>query len=273
VVVGGLCGVGAFGRQRGARGDKPRYYRRMDDALPRTRFQGARWLIAGLAILAAGCAQIRTTPAPREGAPSPEAAPRLHYEPALGESPAKIAQLRAAPAPAQPEIGTGATPPGDERVLNAKGFVRVGSGFIPRGEADVHDWSARQGQRVGADKALVYADAASGETRIDFYVRYRLPFGATFRSLTDAEREAVGSGGVQLGDIVGGTPASEANLRRGDFVLKFDGEPVADRPAFEHLLRDHLGKRVTLTVRRNDVTFDRLVRLGVVAKPAADGRK
>jgi len=33
------------------------------------------------------------------------------------------------------------------------------------------------------------------------------------------------------------------------------------------------GKRVTLTVRRNDVTFDRLVRLGVVAKPAADGRK
>ena len=120
---------------------------------------------------------------------------------------------------------------------------------------------------------FVYADPGSNALRIDFYVRYRLPFGATFRSLTRDEQTQLAWGGVQLGEIVGGTPASEANLRRGDFVLKFNGKPIADRPAFEQLLREHLGQRVTLTIRRDGVTIERLVRLGVVAKNAGDGRK
>ena len=199
------------------------------------------------------------------------------FEPTPGQDAATIAELRAAPAPKQPEVGTGTSPPGDERVLNARGYVRIGNGYFPGAAAAAREWALRQGERIGADKALVYSEEAAAPSaaasRIGFYVRYRLPFGATFRSLNADEQHTLGSGGVELGEIVGGTPASEANLQRGDFVIRFNGKAVADRPAFEQLLHEHLGQRVTLTISRDGVTIERLVRLGVVAKAQGEARK
>jgi hypothetical protein len=228
-------------------------------------------------IAVAGCAPVRHGPPEPGQAPVavPALPPGARYEPVLGESPARIANLRAAPPPEQPEISQGGNPAGDERLLTARGYVRIGSGWFREAPADPHEWTARQGGRIGADKALLYRlEGAPGSDvlRVDFYVRYRLPFGATFRSLTKAEQAEAGSAGIEIGEVVGGTPASEANLRRGDFVIAFDGKPVADRAAFEQLLRAHLGQRVTLTVRRDGVKIERLVRLGVMVRGGSDNK-
>jgi membrane-associated protease RseP (regulator of RpoE activity) len=251
-----------------------RYYRAMHAR--RSRFPARIAPLAAIATLAllAGCATVRHAPhAPEGGPPTGEAPAGPRYDPVPGQDAATIVQLRAAPPPREAELADGSTPAGDEPLLTARGYVRVGTGYFPGDRPDAQSWARHQAERVGADKALVYADTAPSALRIDFYVRYRLPFGATFRSVTRDEQAALESGGVRLGEVVGGTPASEANLRRGDFIVKFDGKPIADRPAFEQLLREHLGRRVTLTVRRDGVTIERLVRLGVVAKNVGDGRK
>ncbi len=222
-------------------------------------------LLAG-SVLAAGCAPIATLP-PRVAPPAPTVA---RYEPVTAQDPATVAELRAAPPPASAEISNGGKPSADEQLLNARGYVRIGNGFIPPEAGDPRAWAQQQARRVGADRIVMYAPAAAdGTTEAAFYVRYRLPFGATFRNLTADEQRTLGSGGVQLGEIVGGTPASEANLQRGDYVVKFNGQPFADRAAFQHLLRENMGKRVTLTVNRNGVALERLVRLGTAVHGVA----
>jgi len=232
-----------------------------------------RFVALGAALIAAGCAQVRYTPPAPEGRPSaPEVSAGPHYTPVAGQDAATIAQLRAAPAK-EPEVSSGTSIGADERLLNARGFARVGNGYFPKAGLDARAWATHQAEHVGADKAVIYAPAdgaADAPVQVAFYVRYRLPFGATFRTLTADEKRALGSGGVELGEIVGGTPASEANLQSGDFIVKFNGQPIADRPAFEVMLREHLGQRVTLTVARGGDTLDRLVRLGVVAKPQGE---
>lgn len=209
-------------------------------------------------LLAAGCAQLHLQPS----APPTPPAPVARYESVTAQDEATIAELRAAPPPSVAEISTGGKPSADETLLNARGLVRIGDGYVPANAGDPRSWAQEQGRRVGADKILIYAPDDDGTTQLAFYVRYRLPFGATFRSLTADEQKTLGSGGVQLGEVVGGTPASEANLRHGDFVVRFNGQPFADRAAFQRLLRENMGKRVTLTIRRGNASIERLVRIG-----------
>jgi hypothetical protein len=231
----------------------------------------------------------------RNEAPAPLPARREAVEPgryiaAPGQGAISIAELRAAPPPQLAEVSHGAVIDADEHRLAAKGFVRIGTGCYPSDDEAARDWAMRTGARVGADKILLYTQPAQTKSAEAFamqmrkacahdlddtataafvalyYVRYKLPFGAQFRSLTAAEMKTLGvAGGVQIGAIIGATPAAEANLRSGDFVLKFNGKPVADRAAFQDLLRANMGKRVTLSVSRDGAQFDRLVRLGVLA--------
>ena len=221
-------------------------------------------------LVLAGCAQIRPGP-PRPGEP-PAVSNTPRYDAVAGQDPATIAALRAAPAPKEAVIGAGTTLFADEQSLNGKSFARIGDAYVPAMVGDVRGWIADQGRRVGADRILIYAPGSDGVTHASYYVRYRLPFGATFRSVSAEEREMLGSGGVQIGDVVAGTPASEANLLKGDFIVKFDGRAFADRAAFEKLLREHLGARVTLTISRNGAVLQRLVRLGSIARPAGDAK-
>jgi S1-C subfamily serine protease len=96
-------------------------------------------------------------------------------------------------------------------------------------------------------------------------VRFKLPFGATFRDLRPAEMSEIGTGGgVAIGTIVGDSPASRANLLTGDIVLKCDGKPIVDRADFQNTLREKAGHPVTLTIVRNGETLQRLVRLGMM---------
>jgi PDZ domain len=216
-----------------------------------------------------GCAHVAYSP--RETVtPTPTAAERGRYEVLSGGDAQAVAELRAAPAPVQPEISDSHSPEGDEHVLVAKGFVHIGDGYYAGIDADARVWLLHKASEVGADKVLIYEVAAAAEASAPslhaaYFVRFKLPFGATFRDLTAAENDALGATGVQIGSVIGGSPAAEANLRIGDFVLKFNGEPVRDRAGFQQQLRTHMGKRVTLTISRDGVVSQRLVHLGVLA--------
>jgi len=174
--------------------------------------------------------------------------------------------LRAAPAPAQPEVAEGRTQQGDESLLRGQGLVQIGIGhFAERDATRARTEAERKGREVGADKVMIYAIPEAATLLAAYYVRLHLPFGANFRDLTVEERNQLGAPGVQIGDIVGGTPAAKANLLEGDFVLKFNHVAVPDKPRFQALLEQHMGQKVTLTIRRNGTTIERIVRLGTLA--------
>jgi PDZ domain len=224
-------------------------------------------LAAGIAL--GGCAHVAYSPH-ETVAPTPPAPARGRYEVLSGGDAQAVAELRAAAAPAQPEFTDSHSPEGDEHVLVAKGFVHIGDGYYAGVDADARAWLLQQARDVGADKVLVYelaanTDGSTPSLHAAYFVRFKLPFGATFRDLTAAETDTVGASGVQIGSVIGGSPAAEANLRIGDFILKFNGEPVRDRAGFQQRLRTHMGKRVTLTISRDGVVSQRLVRLGVLA--------
>ena len=230
------------------------------------RIRGA----VGLAVLLlGGCAQVVKQPAPTGPVQPTPAAPA--YEIVQGRSPGVVARLRAAPPPVQPEVADGVTPDGDESVLRDEGLVKIGIGHYPSGDAEaLRSAVAAQARKVGADKALIYPPPTIGTPALAlFFVRLHLPFGANFRDLTDLERQTLGSTGVEIGEVVGGTPASEANLREGDYVLKFNNAPVRDKAAFQSLLQGHMGRRIILTIRRNGVTTKRLVLLGTLPAQSA----
>ena len=225
------------------------------------RIRSAAWLAL---LLLGGCAQVARPPAPGTQGPLPPTTPA--YEIVQGRNPDVVARLRAAPPPAQPEVADGATPEGDEILLRAQGLVEIGIGHYPDDDvASLRSKVAAQARNAGADKALIYPPQAFGAPALAlFFVRLHLPFGANFRDLTELERQTLGSSGVEIGEVVGGTSASEANLRDGDYVLKFNNAPVRDKATFQALLQEHMGRRVTLTIRRNGVTMKRLVLLGTL---------
>ncbi|HVT32278.1 MAG TPA: PDZ domain-containing protein, partial [Rhodanobacteraceae bacterium] len=181
-----------------------------------------------------------------------------------GREPALVADLRAAPAPAQPEIADGRNIGAEERRLRAQSYMRIGTSHFAADDAQTREKALRQGQRIGADRVIVYAESGTGTT-VAYYVRFKLPFGATFRDLRASEMSDLGTGGgVAIGTIVGDSPASRANLLTGDIVLKCDGKAIIDRADFQNKLREKAGHPVTLTIIRNGETLQRVVRLGMV---------
>jgi hypothetical protein len=217
-----------------------------------------RHALIGVIVLS-GCAPVRHPSAP---AP-PVATPTTRYEIVQGRGPDVVARLRAEPALPQPEVSDGRSSQGDANLLRVQGYVQIGIGhFVETDAARARAEAARKGRDVGADKVLIYP--TPDDLVATYYVRLHLPFGANFRDLTMQERQELGAGGVQIGEVVGGTPAAKANLLEGDFVLKFNRQPVADKPSFQALLEQHMGQRVTLTIRRDGTTIERSVRLGTL---------
>ncbi|MET0226141.1 MAG: PDZ domain-containing protein, partial [Dokdonella sp.] len=222
----------------------------------------SRFSAFALLALLAGCASVTRTP--YESQPS-TAAPGSAYVAEPGRDAATIAAMRAAPAPAVPELASGRSQGGDQSSLAAQGFVRIGSARYRLDESAAKEQALHEGQRAGADRVLLYAPAAAaanGDWLAVYFVRFKLPFGATFRDLQPAERASLGGGGVEIGSVVGGTPASRANLIAGDYVTALDGKPIADRADFQDRLKRSAGRNVTVTVVRNGESLQRVVRLG-----------
>jgi membrane-associated protease RseP (regulator of RpoE activity) len=217
-----------------------------------------------------GCQQnVRPVPETRSVQP-PKQSSLGRFEPVVGRGADTVAELRAAPAPSQPEFSEGESAAGDERVVSAKGFVKVADGYYAGIDADANAWLRKRGSEVGADKVIFYnvpPDEATHAPSLHavYYVRFKLPFGASFRDLKAEERTEIGSSGVRIGTVVGGSPAAEANLRTNDVITKIDGKDIAGRADFEKQLRARMGKRVTLTISRNGTIGTRIVRLGVLA--------
>jgi C-terminal processing protease CtpA/Prc len=213
-----------------------------------------------------------TATRPLQPGANPEAPSKAmpgRFEPIAGRGPDVIAELRASPA-RTPEFIESDSSTKDEQTLSAKAYVKVADGYYAGIDADAHAWLQKQAREIGADKVYFYTLEADEQTKAPslhavYYVKFRLPFGASFRDLHADEREQVGTGGVRLGKVVGGSPAADANLRAGDIILKIDSENIAGRADFEKLLRKYMGKRVTLTISRNGNVSTRLVRLGVLA--------
>ncbi len=225
-------------------------------------------LFAALAL--AGCAVAPSHGPP--GSPGGEARrAEISYEPAPGRDAQTVARMRAA---APPEAATiQPARDGEDARLAAQGYVRIGRGRFPverigrDREADARDEALRQASANGAERVLLATprDGVDAAWIADYYVRFRLPFGASFRDLRERERETLGAqGGVAIGAVVGGTPASRANLLTGDYVLALNGKAVADRADFQQQLQRNAGRTVTLTLVRNGETLQRAVKLGAM---------
>lgn len=225
-----------------------------------------RSAVALLLLALGGCASLAPGPSAPPASAPPQSVPGSRYEPEPGRDAETVATMRAAPPPQVPELLSGKNATAEQRRQIARGYVNIGTAHLAGDEAAARDEAVRQGQQVGADRVLFYApEAAGGEWLATYYVRFQLPFGATFRDLNAEERTAAGgSGGVAIGSVVANTPASRANLLGGDIVLKFDGRAFADRGEFQNLLKTHAGRPVTLTIQRNGESLDRVVRLGVM---------
>ena len=196
--------------------------------------------------------------------PSPKPLPPEEtgsYEPVAGRGPELVADLRATPPPAEPEVVDGKSAGTEEKRLGAQSYLRIGTSHFAASDPHARDNALRQGQRVGADRMLVYADADA--LSVVYYVRFKLPFGATFRDLRETERSETGAeGGVAIGSVVNDSPAARANLLAGDIVLKCDDKTIGGRADFQSCLRARAGHPVTLTIVRNGETLQRMVRLG-----------
>jgi len=63
--------------------------------------------------------------------------------------------------------------------------------------------------------------------------------------------------GLQVAEVVEGSPAASSGLRRGDMVLAVDGRPLGDAGSLQRLLLDDaIGSRVEITVLRNGALVD-----------------
>lgn len=215
-------------------------------------------LLLACAVLG-GCAtstSVRETPSPQQRAGADN-----RYEAVAGREAEVIDPLRAAAAPAQAEILPGKTAAADQDLLGAQSYVLVGRSWHRQDDADAREWIAEQAIAVGADKVRWYAATAATGFNAAYFVRLRLVFGASFRDLNAQEKARFGAG-VRLGEIVGDSPASRANLREADIVIALDGAAVNDRASFQKLLRENMGKVVELKLSRNGEALQRKVKLG-----------
>jgi hypothetical protein len=219
---------------------------------------------AGILLLA-GCASapgIVSRPSPRPPLPPEETG---SYQQQPGREPALVADLRAAPPPATPEVVEGRSVAADEKRLRAQSYMHIGTSRFAASDGDAHAKAERQGRAVGADRVIFYPANAEGDVVVAYYVRFRLPFGATFRDLRPAEMSELGTGGgVAIGSVIDDSPASRANLLTGDIVLRCDDKAIIDRADFQNKLRAKAGHPVTLTIIRNGETIQRVVRLGAM---------
>jgi S1-C subfamily serine protease len=67
--------------------------------------------------------------------------------------------------------------------------------------------------------------------------------------------------GLQVSQVVAGSPAAEAGMRRGDIVLAMNGESILTSTNLQRLMVEgRIGQRVEITVWRNGALVDAVAR-------------
>ncbi|HYI33094.1 MAG TPA: trypsin-like peptidase domain-containing protein [Glaciibacter sp.] len=76
--------------------------------------------------------------------------------------------------------------------------------------------------------------------------------------LAPALQEKIGSAtGLQVAQVVSGSPADEAGLRRGDIIVKLDGKKVVTTTMVQRLMvEDAISRRIEITVWRSGALVD-----------------
>ena len=113
------------------------------------------------------------------------------------------------------------------------------------------------------DQAVVMDSAINGVLQsLDPYSSYMSP--ELFRDMQTDTRGEFGGLGIEIGMEAGvvkvispidGTPADEAGIKAGDFIVKIDGEQVQGKTLMESvkLMRGPVGTSIKLTIRRKNV--------------------
>lgn len=233
--------------------------------------------LVGIGLFLYGCTTISPVISPP---PIPERVPEHgNYEIIPGREPTVVAALRAAPPPAQPELIQGTTLISDQNALSAQSFALIGTAHFRSNQPSAEQQALEKGKEVGADKILVYPHFSPEKDQPDngnlqrfenkeeflaaYYVRFKLLFGATFRNLTASEQQTLDTtGGVRIGKVMPGTPASTANLLTGDIVLKLKGRSIENKNEFQNLLKTYAGLSVKITILRNKEILERVIKLG-----------
>lgn len=237
----------------------------------------ARRLTLLAAVALSGCASL---PAPRveyESKPVPTLPPE-EFGVEEGRDATVVAQFRESPAPASVMVNDGSDLAADRNLLARDGYVLVARSRFLQSDDDARSRAAERGVAIGAEKVLFYAvdpappasnNAPGGyamppQSLVAYFVKYKLPFGATFRDLGNKEKQDLSvPGGVKLGSVIVRTPAAEANLIAGDAIVRFNGAGLSGKAQFQKLLQQYAGKAVTLTIVRDGTELERIVRLGV----------
>lgn len=95
-----------------------------------------------------------------------------------------------------------------------------------------------------------------------YFVKIRWRFGALYRDLSDAERQDIGSNkGVSISVVVDDSPAFTADLLVGDVITAVNGQAVTGPEDFGRKINDPATAEVTLTIRRDDKTLTKTVKL------------
>lgn len=223
-------------------------------------------LVLALAGLVGACVQLGPRPGESDSSSQPAGS---DLQCTRDRHPDEVARLRANAAGGAVSIETDSAATASPGRLFEDGYMRIARCVWRDNQAEVETRLATQARAIGAERVVVHApDAASVDEvwRADFHVRFRFSFGASFRDLAAAERKSLGGSGVQIGGVIKGSAAARANLLAGDFVTAAGGKPIADKAAFEALLRANVGKALTLTIVRNGETSRRIVRLDALPK-------
>ncbi len=90
----------------------------------------------------------------------------------------------------------------------------------------------------------------------------RTLFGAVVQDLTDEQKARLQTNrGLSVRALVTDSPAFQADLLKGDIILKIDGQQVPSAQKFYEGLIQKAGQDVKLSILRNDKTIEKTVRL------------
>jgi hypothetical protein len=95
-----------------------------------------------------------------------------------------------------------------------------------------------------------------------YFVKRKWSFGAMWRDLNDAERQALESNkGVYVRLVVDNSPAYATDILPGDIILAVDGEPVLNQQSASDLMRLRAGRSIKLSLYRRGARLEKTVQL------------
>lgn len=97
---------------------------------------------------------------------------------------------------------------------------------------------------------------------LEEFGEFRMPFlGVEYRTrMIFMDRQSIIA--AQVVDVVSGSPAADAGIKVGDFIIGYDGSDFSDKSLSTYIQDTEIGKEVTLNVLRDNEITDIKVKIG-----------